>query len=69
MLNFKFSSFFHDKYLLFNSTSFLSVLKCNKKAFEMIGRKKIKKNCVALHIVNFGEEDEEKLEKLEALLL
>lgn len=33
----------------------------------MIGRK-LKKNSVALDIVNFGEEDEEKTEKLEALL-
>jgi hypothetical protein len=34
---------------------------------EMIG-KKLKKNSVALDIVNFGEEDEGKTEKLEALL-
>lgn len=34
---------------------------------ELIGRK-LKKNSVALDIVNFGEEDEEKNEKLEALL-
>jgi 26S proteasome regulatory subunit N10 len=34
---------------------------------EMIGRK-LKKNSVALDIVNFGEEDEEKTEKLESLL-
>ncbi|KAI8025821.1 hypothetical protein LOK49_LG02G00743 [Camellia lanceoleosa] len=33
----------------------------------MIGRK-LKKNSVALDIVNFGEEDEGKAEKLEALL-
>ena len=33
----------------------------------MIGRK-LKKNSVALDIVNFGEEDEGKTEKLEALL-
>lgn len=34
---------------------------------EMIGRK-LKKNSVALDIVNFGEDDEGKTEKLEALL-
>ncbi|XP_047973127.1 26S proteasome non-ATPase regulatory subunit 4 homolog [Salvia hispanica] len=39
----------------------------DKKALELIGRK-LKKNSVALDIVNFGEEDEEKTEKLEALL-
>ncbi|XP_042025666.1 26S proteasome non-ATPase regulatory subunit 4 homolog [Salvia splendens] len=39
----------------------------DKKVLEMIGRK-LKKNSVALDIVNFGEEDEEKTEKLEALL-
>lgn len=33
---------------------------------EIIGRR-LKKNSVALDIVNFGEEDEEKSEKLEAL--
>lgn len=33
----------------------------------MIGRK-LKKNSVALDIVNFGEEDDGKTEKLEALL-
>ena len=33
----------------------------------MIGRK-LKKNSVALDIVNFGEEDEGKTEKLESLL-
>jgi 26S proteasome regulatory subunit N10 len=38
-----------------------------KKSLEMIG-KKLKKNSVALDIVNFGQEDEEKSEKLEALL-
>ncbi|CAJ2635799.1 unnamed protein product [Trifolium pratense] len=38
-----------------------------KKMLEMIGRK-LKKNSVALDIVNFGEEDEGKTEKLEALL-
>ncbi|KAL1569763.1 26S proteasome non-ATPase regulatory subunit 4 [Salvia divinorum] len=39
----------------------------DKKVLELIGRK-LKKNSVALDIVNFGEEDEEKTEKLEALL-
>ncbi|KAF5940495.1 hypothetical protein HYC85_021662 [Camellia sinensis] len=34
----------------------------------MIGRK-LKKNSVALDIVNFGEEDKGKAEKLEALLV
>ncbi|KAK7250816.1 hypothetical protein RIF29_33526 [Crotalaria pallida] len=38
-----------------------------KKMLEMIGRK-LKKNSVALDIVNFGEDDEGKTEKLEALL-
>ncbi|GMI86355.1 MULTIUBIQUITIN CHAIN BINDING PROTEIN 1, regulatory particle non-ATPase 10 [Hibiscus trionum] len=38
-----------------------------KKALEMIG-KKLKKNSVALDIVNFGDDDEGKTEKLEALL-
>ncbi|KAK8716812.1 hypothetical protein V6N13_044109 [Hibiscus sabdariffa] len=39
----------------------------DKKALEMIG-KKLKKNSVALDIVNFGEDDGGKTEKLEALL-
>ncbi|XP_047317983.1 26S proteasome non-ATPase regulatory subunit 4 homolog [Impatiens glandulifera] len=39
----------------------------DKKVLEMIGRK-LKKNSVALDIVNFGEEDEAKTEKLEALV-
>ncbi|XP_039053356.1 26S proteasome non-ATPase regulatory subunit 4 homolog [Hibiscus syriacus] len=39
----------------------------DKKVLEMIG-KKLKKNSVALDIVNFGEDDEGKKEKLEALL-
>ncbi|KAL8034726.1 hypothetical protein ABFX02_12G048100 [Erythranthe guttata] len=38
-----------------------------KKVLELIG-KKLKKNSVALDIVNFGEEDGEKSEKIEALL-
>ncbi|KAL4357210.1 hypothetical protein AHAS_Ahas09G0163900 [Arachis hypogaea] len=42
-------------------------VKHEKKVLEMIGRK-LKKNNVALDIVNFGEEDEGKTEKLEALL-
>lgn len=44
-----------------------SPIKHDKKALEMIGRK-LKKNSVALDIVNFGEEDDGKTEKLEALL-
>ncbi|CAN6563360.1 unnamed protein product [Malus baccata var. baccata] len=44
-----------------------SPVKHEKKLLEMIGRK-LKKNSVALDIVNFGEEDEDKSEKLEALL-
>ncbi|KAK4493434.1 hypothetical protein RD792_011591 [Penstemon davidsonii] len=44
-----------------------SPVKYDKKVLELIGRK-LKKNSVALDIVNFGEEDDEKTEKLEALL-
>ncbi|PSS00470.1 26S proteasome non-ATPase regulatory subunit like [Actinidia chinensis var. chinensis] len=44
-----------------------SPVKYDKKVLEMIGRK-LKKNSVALDIVNFGEEDEGKTEKLESLL-
>ncbi|KAK6150692.1 hypothetical protein DH2020_015624 [Rehmannia glutinosa] len=44
-----------------------SPVKYDKKVLELIGRK-LKKNSVALDIVSFGEEDEEKNEKLEALL-
>ncbi|XP_015889728.2 26S proteasome non-ATPase regulatory subunit 4 homolog [Ziziphus jujuba] len=44
-----------------------SPIKHDKKALEMIGRK-LKKNSVALDIVDFGEEDDGKPEKLEALL-
>ena len=44
-----------------------SPVKYDKKALETIG-KKLKKNSVALDIVDFGEEDDEKPEKLEALL-
>lgn len=39
----------------------------DKKVLELIGRK-LKKNSVSLDIVYFGEEDEEKAEKIEALL-
>ncbi|KAL2459014.1 26S proteasome non-ATPase regulatory subunit 4-like protein [Forsythia ovata] len=42
-------------------------VKYDKKVLEMIGRK-LKKNSVALDVVNFGEEDEGKAEKLEALV-
>ena len=38
-----------------------------KKTLEGMG-KKLKKNNVALDIVSFGEDDGEKVEKLEALL-
>lgn len=44
-----------------------SPVKYDKKVLEMIG-KKLKKNSVALDVVNFGEEDEGKTEKLEALV-
>ncbi|CAH9088361.1 unnamed protein product [Cuscuta epithymum] len=44
-----------------------SPVKYDKKVLEMIG-KKLKKNSVALDVVNFGEEDEAKTEKLEALV-
>ncbi|GKV44091.1 hypothetical protein SLEP1_g51315 [Rubroshorea leprosula] len=44
-----------------------SPVKHDKKSLEMIGRK-LKKNSVALDIVNFGEDDEGKTEKLEAFL-
>lgn len=46
---------------------FCSPIKHEKKTLEMIGRK-LKKNSVALDIINFGEEDESKTEKLESLL-
>ncbi|CAA2976729.1 26S proteasome non-ATPase regulatory subunit 4 homolog [Olea europaea subsp. europaea] len=42
-------------------------VKYDKKVLEMIGRK-LKKNSVALDVVNFGEEDKGKAEKLEALV-
>ncbi|GAV64849.1 UIM domain-containing protein/VWA_2 domain-containing protein [Cephalotus follicularis] len=44
-----------------------SPIRHDKKLLEMIG-KKLKKNSVALDIVDFGEEDDGKPEKLEALL-
>ncbi|KAK8564354.1 hypothetical protein V6N13_005413 [Hibiscus sabdariffa] len=44
-----------------------SPIKHEKKALEMIG-KKLKKNSVALDIVDFGEEEDGKPEKLQALL-
>ncbi|XP_022763068.1 26S proteasome non-ATPase regulatory subunit 4 homolog [Durio zibethinus] len=44
-----------------------SPIKYEKKALEMIG-KKLKKNSVALDIVDFGEDEDGKPEKLEALL-
>lgn len=45
----------------------LSPANHEKKLLEMIG-KKLKKNNVALDIIDFGEEDDAKPEKLEALL-
>ncbi|KAL6214913.1 hypothetical protein ACLB2K_014345 [Fragaria x ananassa] len=44
-----------------------STVKNDKNALEIIG-KKLKKNSVALDIVDFGGEDEEKSEKLDALV-
>ncbi|CAM8907984.1 unnamed protein product [Rhodiola kirilowii] len=44
-----------------------SPIKYDKKVLEMIG-KKLKKNSVALDIIEFGEDDSEKPEKLEALI-
>ncbi|KAK9183777.1 hypothetical protein WN943_024122 [Citrus x changshan-huyou] len=44
-----------------------SPVKYDRKVMEMIG-KKLKKNSVAIDIVNFGEDDDGKPEKLEALL-
>ncbi|XP_019182710.1 PREDICTED: 26S proteasome non-ATPase regulatory subunit 4 homolog isoform X1 [Ipomoea nil] len=44
-----------------------SPVEYDKKVLEMIGRK-LKKNSVSLDVVNFGEEDEAKAEKLEALV-
>ncbi|KAK9129471.1 hypothetical protein Sjap_009958 [Stephania japonica] len=44
-----------------------SPVKYDKKALETIGRK-LKKNNVALDVVNFGEEDDGKPEKLEAMV-
>ncbi|OMO74483.1 von Willebrand factor, type A [Corchorus capsularis] len=44
-----------------------SPIKYEKKTLEMIG-KKLKKNSVALDIVDFGEDEDGKPEKLEALL-
>ena len=45
----------------------ISPVKYDKKVLETIG-KKLKKNNVALDIVDFGESDDEKPEKLEALI-
>lgn len=44
-----------------------SPVKYDKKVLEMIG-KKLKKNSVSIDIVDFGEDDDGKPEKLEALL-
>jgi 26S proteasome regulatory subunit N10 len=46
---------------------YTSPVKYDKKVLETIG-KKLKKNSVALDIVDFGESDDEKPEKLEALI-
>lgn len=47
--------------------SVVSPVKYEKKVLEMIGRK-LKKNSVALDVVDFGEDGEGKSEKLEALV-
>lgn len=44
-----------------------SPIKYDKKTLEAIGRK-LKKNSVALDVVDFGESDDGKPEKLEALV-
>jgi 26S proteasome regulatory subunit N10 len=49
------------------SLIYTSPVKYDKKVLETIG-KKLKKNNVALDIVDFGESDDEKPEKLEALI-
>lgn len=59
-----------DSFLLTSNSVLLSVLSpvnYDKKMLEMIG-KKLKKNSVALDIVDFGEDDDGKSDKLEALL-
>lgn len=56
-----FFPFYINVYYLF------SPVKQDKKVLEMIGRK-LKKNSVALDVISFGEEDEGKTEKLEALV-
>ena len=45
----------------------ISPIKYDNKTLEAIGRK-LKKNSVALDVVNFGESDDGKPEKLEALI-
>jgi len=52
--------------ILYSSCSF-SPVKHDKKRLEMIGRK-LKKNSVALDVVDFGEDEDYKSEKLEALV-
>lgn len=44
-----------------------SPIAADKKLLETVG-KKLKKNSVSLDIVNFGEEDDGKADKLDALL-
>ena len=51
----------------FNGFTCRSPVKYEKKALEAIGRE-LKKNSVSLDIIDFGEEDDGKPEKLEALL-
>ncbi|PPD86245.1 hypothetical protein GOBAR_DD16832 [Gossypium barbadense] len=53
----------HQRIIVFSG----SPIKYEKKVLEMIG-KKLKKNSVALDIVDFGEDEDGKPEKLEALL-
>lgn len=53
--------------ILFAFSQCTSPIKYDKKALEVIG-KKLKKNNVTLDIVDFGESDDSKPEKLEALL-
>ncbi|KAK8625179.1 hypothetical protein V6N13_090055 [Hibiscus sabdariffa] len=56
----------HQRIIVFAGRHVVPI-KYEKKALEIIG-KKLKKNSVALDIVNFGEDEDGKPEKLEALL-
>lgn len=62
-----FNSIYHFVFYLVLCLCVCSPIKHEKKVLEMIGRK-LKKNSVALDVVNFGEDDEGNTEKLEALL-